>query len=50
MAGLLGGYKVCEEPRQPNAGKIVLFKLLYFMNFYYYELRERPLMGLTYER
>jgi uncharacterized phage-associated protein len=31
-----------------NVGKTVLFKLLYFIDFNYYELYEEPLMGLIY--
>lgn len=33
---------------KPNVGKTVLFKLLYFIDFDYYELYEEQLMGLEY--
>jgi uncharacterized phage-associated protein len=33
---------------KPNVGKTVLFKLLYFIDFDFYEIYEEQLMGLTY--
>ncbi|PIR98969.1 XRE family transcriptional regulator [Candidatus Collierbacteria bacterium CG10_big_fil_rev_8_21_14_0_10_44_9] len=33
---------------KPNVGKTVLYKLLYFIDFDYYEKYEEQLMGLTY--
>ena len=33
---------------KPNVGQTVLYKLLYFMDFDYYELYEKQLMGLSY--
>ena len=33
---------------KPNVGKTVIYKLLYFIDFDYYELYEEQLMGLTY--
>lgn len=33
---------------KPNVGKTVLYKLLYFIDFDYYEKYGKPLMGLTY--
>jgi hypothetical protein len=35
---------------KPNVGKTVLYKLLYFIDFDYYELYEEQLIGLTYIR
>jgi uncharacterized phage-associated protein len=34
----------------PNVGKTVLFKLLYFIDFDYYEKYEEQLMGATYRK
>lgn len=34
----------------PNVGKTVLFKLLYFIDFDYYEKYEEQLMGATYQK
>jgi uncharacterized phage-associated protein len=34
----------------PHVGKTVLFKLLYFMEFDYYEIHEEPLVGETFRR
>ncbi len=33
---------------RPNIGQTVLYKLLYFIDFDYYELHEEPLIGATY--
>lgn len=33
---------------KPNVGMTVLYKLLYFIDFDYYEMHEEQLMGLTY--
>lgn len=33
---------------KPNVGQTVLYKLLYFIDFDYYEKYERQMMGLTY--
>jgi len=33
---------------KPNIGQTALYKLLYFIDFDYYELHEEQLMGLTY--
>lgn len=33
---------------KPNVGQMVLYKLLYFIDFDYYELFETQLMGLQY--
>ena len=33
---------------KPNVGQTVLYKLLYFIDFDYYELHEEQLMGLKY--
>ena len=33
---------------RPNVGKTVLYKLLYFIDFNYYEKFEKQIMGLTY--
>ena len=35
---------------KPNVGETVLYKLLYFIDFNYYELFEEPLMGESYRR
>ena len=35
---------------KPNVGKTVLYKLLYFIDFDYYELYETQLMGLKYQK
>lgn len=35
---------------KPNVGETVLYKLLYFIDFNYYELFEKPLMGESYRR
>ncbi|MDP8214824.1 MAG: DUF4065 domain-containing protein [Candidatus Euphemobacter frigidus] len=35
---------------KPNIGETVLYKLLYFIDFNYYELFEEPLMGESYRR
>ena len=41
-------YILNEIGAKPNVGKMVLFKLLYFIDFDYYELYEEQLMGLQY--
>lgn len=38
--------KKCAD--KPHVGKTVLFKMLYFIDFDFYELNERPLMGEKY--
>lgn len=35
---------------KPNIGETVLYKLLYFIDFNYYEIFEEPLMGESYRR
>ncbi|MEA3506115.1 MAG: helix-turn-helix domain-containing protein, partial [Elusimicrobiota bacterium] len=35
---------------KPNVGETVLYKLLYFIDFNYYETFEEPLMGESYRR
>lgn len=35
---------------RPNVGKTVLYKLLYFCDFNYYELYEKPLTGAAYRK
>ena len=35
---------------KPNVGKTVLYKLLYFCDFNYYELYEKPLTGAAYRK
>jgi transcriptional regulator with XRE-family HTH domain len=35
---------------KPNVGETVLYKLLYFIDFNYYEIFEEPLMGESYRR
>jgi len=35
---------------RPNVGKTVIYKLLYFCDFNYYELYEEPLTGVTYRK
>lgn len=41
-------YILTEVGSKPNIGKTVLYKLLYFMDFDYYELYEKQFMGLEY--
>ena len=40
--------EVCGE--QNNVGSTVLYKLMYFIDFDYYELFEEPLTGETYQK
>jgi hypothetical protein len=35
---------------QPNVGKTVIFKILYFIDFDFYEEHEEQIMGLTYKK
>jgi len=35
---------------KPNVGETVIYKLLYFMDFDYYELYEEQLIGATYQK
>lgn len=35
---------------KPNVGETVLYKLLYFCDFDFYELHERPLTGMSYRK
>jgi transcriptional regulator with XRE-family HTH domain len=41
-------YILHREGGKPNVGMAVLYKLLYFIDFDYYEKYEEQLMGLTY--
>lgn len=41
-------YVLCEAGGKPNVGETVLHKLLYFIDFDYYEKFEESLMGATY--
>ena len=41
-------YILSQVGGKPNVGQTVLFKLLYFIDFDYYEKYEEQLMGLTY--
>jgi transcriptional regulator with XRE-family HTH domain len=41
-------YILTKVGAKPNVGKTVLYKLLYFIDFDYYELYEEQLMGLQY--
>ncbi len=41
-------YILQEVGAKPNIGQTVLYKLLYFIDFDYYELYEEQLMGLSY--
>jgi uncharacterized phage-associated protein len=41
-------YILAEVGAKPNVGQTVLYKLLYFADFDYYELYEEQLMGLQY--
>ncbi len=41
-------YILHQVGAKPNVGQTVLYKLLYFIDFDYYELYEAQLMGLTY--
>lgn len=41
-------YVLDKVGAKPNVGKTVLYKLLYFIDFDYYEKYEKQLMGLTY--
>ena len=42
------GYVLSKAGGKPNVGMTVLYKLLYFIDFDYYELFEEQLMGATY--
>lgn len=41
-------YILSKVGAKPNVGQTVLYKLLYFIDFDYYELYEKQLMGLSY--
>ncbi len=41
-------YILQQVGAKPNVGQTVLYKLLYFIDFDYYEKHEEQLMGLTY--
>lgn len=41
-------YIINKIGSRPNVGQVVLYKLLYFIDFDYYELYEEQLMGLKY--
>ncbi|MDB9741391.1 Panacea domain-containing protein [Akkermansiaceae bacterium] len=41
-------YLLQKVGARPNVGQTVLYKLLYFIDFDYYEKHEEQLMGLTY--
>lgn len=41
-------YILSKVGARPNVGQTVLYKLLYFIDFDYYELYEKQLMGLSY--
>jgi uncharacterized phage-associated protein len=41
-------YLISKVGAKPNVGQTVLYKLLYFIDFDYYEKYEEQLMGLTY--
>ena len=41
-------YILAKVGAKPNVGQTVLYKLLYFIDFDYYELFEKQLMGLSY--
>lgn len=41
-------YILSKVGAKPNVGKAVIYKLLYFIDFDYYELHEEQLMGLEY--
>lgn len=41
-------YILTKVGAKPNVGQTVLYKLLYFIDFDYYELYEKQLMGLSY--
>lgn len=41
-------YVLQQVGAKPNVGETVLYKLLYFIDFDYYEKHEEQLMGLTY--
>jgi transcriptional regulator with XRE-family HTH domain len=43
-------YVLEKTAGKPNVGMTVLYKLLYFIDFDYYEKYEKQLMGLTYIR
>ena len=41
-------YILAKVGAKPNVGQTVLYKLLYFIDFDYYEMFEKQLMGLSY--
>lgn len=41
-------YIIAQVGAKPNVGQTVIYKLLYFIDFDYYELYESQLMGLSY--
>jgi hypothetical protein len=41
-------YVLNKVGAKPNVGQTVIYKLLYFIDFDYYEKYEKQLMGLTY--
>ena len=41
-------YILSKVGAKPNVGQTVLYKLLYFIDFDYYELYEKQLIGLSY--
>lgn len=43
-------YVLARVGAKPNIGETVLYKLLYFMDFDYYEKYEEQLIGATYQR
>jgi len=43
-------YITSEVGARPNVGETVLYKLLYFMDFDYYEKYEEQLIGATYQK
>lgn len=43
-------YVISKTESSPNVGKKVLFKLLYFIDFNYYELSEEKLTGEIYSK
>ena len=43
-------YIIARVGSRPNIGETVLYKLLYFMDFDYYEKHEEQLIGATYQK
>ena len=43
-------YIIAQCGRLPNTGKTVLYKLLYFSDFDFYEIFERPISGEKYRK